>query len=271
MEVWRGAELLPNIGRQFGDAAIAVGRPGRPSQSYMIALPFGPDQYFLSGAGGRRGSMDLHILLPTLLGTLPSRRVRLYHYDSTWDEDVKAVFLRAGFRDFVHRYSMSRRLPASLAESELLRLERLSPENERDFLRAYGSCLDGCLSPMSLEDSRDPERALRFHMDKEHMPEARRWLLARDEAGAVLGMVLLDRYGPTDQDWVVTFIGTTARGRGRGLSRELLLRGADEACRAGARVLHLAVCQPNVPALRLYARTGFQVRETYRVFRRVLD
>lgn len=270
MEVWRGADLLPNIGRQFGEGTVAVGRPGRPSPSWMLALPFGPDQYFLSAAGGVEGPLDLDLLLPALLEALPERRLRLYHYDQSWRREVEEAFTRTGFTDFVHRYSMSRRLPAPLAETEFLRMEELRKENEEEFLLAYRSCLIGCLSPMSCEDSTDPEAALRFHIHHNPPPETRRWWIGHGGTGEVLGMVLLDRYGPTDQDWVVSFIGTTAAGRGRGYARELLLRGADSACRAGARVLHLAVCQPNLPALRLYSRTGFQVRDTYRVFRRTI-
>lgn len=268
MEVWRGAELLPNVGREFGDGAIAVGRAGRPSESWMLALPFGPDQYFLSGAGGVQGFHDLNILLPALLEALPPGRHRIYHYDQTWLGAVASAFGREGFVEFVHRYSMHRRLPAPLPDQARVTLEPLGPQNQAEFLDAYASCLKECLSPMSLEDTMDPRAALRFHMLQGRSEDTRRWWLGRTEDGEVLGMVLLDRYGPTDQDWVVTFVGTTEVGRGKGYARELLLRGADSACLAGARVLHLAVCQPNLPALRLYERTGFKVSETYRVFRR---
>jgi ribosomal protein S18 acetylase RimI-like enzyme len=270
VQIWRGAAVRDAIGRSLGPNAIVVGRPGRPSPSWLAGLPFGPDQFFLGGASGPLGGEDLPQLLETILAELPDAVRRVYHYDPTWSEDVDRAFLRAGFHDFVHRYTMSRALPAPLQpEPARLVLEALQPDNEHLFVAAYASCLVGCLSPMSLEDLKDPAAALGFQMRQEHGPGGRQWLLGRTEAGEVAGLALLDRYGPQDSDWVVTFIGTTAPFRGKGYSRELLSTAAHRATRAGARMLYLAVCQTNLPAVALYRKLGFRTRETYRVYRRL--
>ncbi len=271
MEVWRGAAVREAVGRSLGPEAIVVGRPGRPSPSWLAGLPFGPDQFFLGGTFGPWAGRDLPQLLEAMLGALPPGVKRVYHYDSTWLDAAKEAFEGAGFLEFVHRYTMVRALPApGLLDAPRLHFEALRPGNEADFARAYASCLDGCLSPMSLEDAADPEAALRFQMGQHHGPGGRQWLIARSLSGAVVGIALLDRYGPQPSDWVVTFVGTTADHRGQGYSRELLSTAAARATRSGARTLHLAVCQPNLPAVALYRRLGFRTLESYRVFRRLL-
>ncbi len=269
MQIWRGAAVRDAIGRSLGPDAVVVGRPGRPSPSWLAGLPFGPDQFFLGGASGPLGGDDLPQLLQAILAELPASVRRIYHYDPTWSDDVDRAFQQAGFHDFVHRYTMSRALPAPLhPEPARLTLEALESANEALFVSAYASCLVDCLSPMSLEDLVDPGAALRFQMGQEHGPGGRQWLLGRTEAGEVAGLALLDRYGPLESDWVVTFVGTTAPFRGKGYSRELLSAAAHRATRAGARTLYLAVCQQNLPAVALYRKLGFRTRESYRVYRK---
>lgn len=268
MEIWRGAAIRAAIGRSLGPDAIVVGRKGRPSPSWLAALPFGPDQVFIGSPSGPLGAQDLPELLSTLLGALPAEAGRLYHYDGTWSADVEKAFAGEGFTDYVHRFTMSRNLPAPASpDTPRLTLEMLCRDNADAFIDAYRSCLIGCLSPMSLEDARDPEKALRFQMAQDHGPDGRMWLLGRTATGAVAGIALLDRYGPKPSDWVVTFVGTTRLYRGKGYGKELLGGGAARATRVGARTLFLAVCQTNVPAVALYRRMGFRTRETYRVFR----
>lgn len=268
MEIWRGAAIREVIGRGLGPDAIVVGRPGRPSPSWMAGLPFGPDQFFLGGAAGMLGASDLPRLLEAMLAALPLGVRRVYHYDPTWATEVEQVYSGAGFCDFVHRFSMVRALPTPPASQNRLRLEALGADNQDEFFAAYRECLVDCLSPMSLEDARDPQAALRFQMAQQHGPGGRRWILGRTERQEIAGIALLDRYGPARSDWVVTFLGTTAAVRGQGYGKEMLLAGAQQALQAGARTLHLAVCQTNTPAVSLYRRAGFRTRETYRVFRR---
>ncbi|MDA8344391.1 MAG: GNAT family N-acetyltransferase [Thermaerobacter sp.] len=269
MQIWRGAGVRDAIGRSLGPDAIVVGRPGRPSPSWLAALPFGPDQFFLGGPSGPRGGEDLTELLALLLSALPQTAHRIYHYDPTWSAEVEQAFMGAGFQDFVHRYTMWRPLPApSSPDPARLTFEALRQDNESAFIAAYTSCLVGCLSPMSREDADDPSAALRFQMQQDHGPGGRQWLLARTASGDAAGIALLDRYGPQLSDWVVTFVGTTETYRGRGYGRELLSSAAARATRAGARTLYLAVCQTNTPAVSLYRRLGFRTRETYRVFRK---
>ena len=270
MHVWRGAAVRDAIGRSLGPDAVVVGRPGRPSPSWLAGLPFGPDQFFLGGPSGPLGGADLTELLAGMLRAIPCDVRRVYHYDPTWDDGVAQAFTGAGFHEFVHRYTMSRSLPAPLcADGARLRFEPLDDGNEDAFVAAYASCLEGCLSPMSREDADDPAAALRFQMRQDHGPQGRRWLLGRTAQGDAAGIALLDRYGPQPSDWVVTFVGTTAPFRGQGYGKELLSTAAARATRAGARTLYLAVCQPNLPAVGLYTRLGFRTRESYRVFRLV--
>ncbi len=269
IRIWRGEVVRQAIGRSLGPGAIVAGRPGMPSQSWLAGLPFGPDQFFLGSAAGELGLDDLPALLAALLPELPRHVRRVYHYDATWLGAVGRAYLGQGFVDFVHRYSMQRRLPAPQAPEERLELVPLARGNEGLFADTYARCLVDCLSPMSLEDTQDPAAALGFQIAQDHGPDGRRWYLGRCADGTPAGMALLDRYGPAPSDWVVSFLGTVADARGQGYGRELLLRAAAEATRAGARRLHLAVCHANEPALGLYRSAGFRAEETYRVFRRV--
>jgi ribosomal protein S18 acetylase RimI-like enzyme len=268
IEVWRGDMVRQAIGRSLGPGAIVAGRPGNPSPSWLAGLPFGPDQFFLGSASGALGLDDLPLLLDALLVELPPHVRRIYHYDASWLGGVGRAYIAHGFVDFVHRYSMQRRLPAPAAPQERLALLPLAPEAEPLFARTYAACLIDCQSPMSLEDTADPAAALRFQIGQDHGPDGRRWYLGLLPDGTPAGMALLDRYGPAASDWVVSFLGTTKSARSQGYGRELLLRAAHQATRAGARKLHLAVCQTNEPALGLYRSTGFRTEETYRVFRR---
>lgn len=259
------------IGRNLGPGAIVVGRPGLPSSSWLAGLPFGPDQFFIGSASGALGIEDLPLLLEALLSELPSYVRRIYHYDASWLGPVGRAYLGQGFVDFVHRYSMQRRLPAPGPPQQRLELLPLAQELEGLFAETYARCLVDCLSPMSLEDRADPAAALAFQIAQDHGPDGRRWYLGLLPGGDAAGIALLDRYGPAPSDWVVSFLGTTPEVRGQGYGRELLLRATGQAARAGARKLHLAVCQPNQPALGLYRSAGFRTEETYRVFRRADD
>ncbi len=268
IEIWRADAVRQAIGRSLGPGAIVVGRPGMPSPSWLAGLPFGPDQFFIGSASGALGIDDLPLLLETLLTELPLQVRRIYHYDASWLGPVGRAYLAQGFVDFVHRYSMQRRLPAPVAGQERLALLPLGRETQGLFAETYARCLVDCRSPMSLEDIADPAAALAFQIAQDHGPDGRRWYLGLLPDGTPAGMALLDRYGPAPSDWVVTFLGTAPEVRGQGYGRELLLRAAAQATRAGARKLHLAVCQPNEPALGLYRSAGFRTEETYRVFRR---
>lgn len=270
IEVWRGESVREAIGRNLGPAALVVGRPGRPSPSCLAGLPFGPDQFFLGSPFGPLGLADLPLLLGAMLDALPSHVHRVYHYDGSWLPGVADAYTAHGFRDFVHRFSMVRSLPAPPPPREELSLIALDDATRELFCQAYAQCLWDCRSPMSLEDAADPAAALRFQMAQDHGAGGRRWLLGLLADGRAAGLALLDRYGPAPSDWVVSFLGTTAAARGQGYGRELLLRGAAQALAAGARRLHLAVCQTNEPALGLYRSAGFRTEETYRVFRAVL-
>ncbi len=268
IEIWRADAVREAIGRSLGPGAIVVGRPGMPSPSWLAGLPFGPDQFFIGSASGALGVDDLPVLLETLLPELPLHIRRIYHYDASWLGPVARAYLAQGFVDFVHRYSMQRRLPAPVAPQERLTLLPLDRETEALFAETYARCLVDCQSPMSLEDTADPAAALAFQIAQDHGPDGRRWYLGLLPDGRPAGMALFDRYGPAPSDWVVSFLGTAPEVRGQGYGRELLLRAAAQATRAGARKLHLAVCQPNEPALGLYRSAGFRTEETYRVFRR---
>ncbi len=267
VEIWRGDAVRHAIGRSLGPDAIVVGRPGSPSPGWLAGLPFGPDQFFLGSASGALGIDDLPLLLAAMLRELPSEVRRVYHYDASWLGPVGRAYLEQGFQEFVHRFSMQRRLPAPNAPEERLRLLPFAADQEDLFVETYARCLVECRSPMSLEDRQNPQAALAFQSAQDHGPDGRRWYLGLQPDGRPAGMALLDRYGPAPSDWVVSFLGTVPECRGQGYGRELLLRTAAQATRAGARRLHLAVCQPNEPALALYRNLGFRTEETYRVFR----
>jgi ribosomal-protein-alanine N-acetyltransferase len=85
---------------------------------------------------------------------------------------------------------------------------------------------------------------------------ARRYLLDRDPAsGAVLGYAGVALNGP-DADVMTVAVAPAAQGRG--LGRRLTEALVDVAADAGASQLLLEVRADNVPAQRLYARSGFE-------------
>lgn len=98
-----------------------------------------------------------------------------------------------------------------------------------------------------------------------------RLLLARDEAGAVIGMLTLALFPiPTGTRAWIEDVVVDVRARGRGVAAALTARALELAAGEGARTVDLTSRPDRETANRLYARLGFRRRET-NVYRYELD
>jgi ribosomal protein S18 acetylase RimI-like enzyme len=98
-----------------------------------------------------------------------------------------------------------------------------------------------------------------------------RLLLARDEAGAVIGMLTLALFPiPTGTRAWIEDVVVDVRARGRGVAAALTARALELAAGEGARTVDLTSRPDREAANRLYARLGFRRRET-NVYRYELD
>ena len=94
-------------------------------------------------------------------------------------------------------------------------------------------------------------------------PQSRRYLIAEDAAGELLGYAGLMVTG-SEAD--VQTVAVVPSAQGRGLGSRLVSALVAEAARCGAASLLLEVRADNAPALRLYERHGFErisVRRRY--------
>jgi ribosomal protein S18 acetylase RimI-like enzyme len=90
-----------------------------------------------------------------------------------------------------------------------------------------------------------------------------RLLVARDDAGAVLGMLTLAVFPiPTGTRAWIEDVVVDERARGRGIAAALTQRALDLARSEGARTVDLTSRPDRDAANRLYARLGFKRRET---------
>ncbi|HLW94202.1 MAG TPA: GNAT family N-acetyltransferase [Solirubrobacteraceae bacterium] len=98
-----------------------------------------------------------------------------------------------------------------------------------------------------------------------------RLLVARDEAGTVIGMLTLALFPiPTGTRAWIEDVVVDESARGRGIAAALTQRALDLARGEGARTVDLTSRPDRDAANRLYARLGFKRRET-NVYRYELD
>jgi ribosomal protein S18 acetylase RimI-like enzyme len=132
-----------------------------------------------------------------------------------------------------------------------------------DLLAALAELLPQLSRSASPLDAAALERLLRS--------PAVRLLLARDDAGAVVGMLTLALFPiPTGTRAWIEDVVVDSRARGRGIAAALTQRALDLARSEGARTVDLTSRPDREAANRLYARIGFKRRDT-NVYRYELD
>jgi ribosomal-protein-alanine N-acetyltransferase len=92
-------------------------------------------------------------------------------------------------------------------------------------------------------------------MEREMTSEWGRYVVAVDEAGAVVGYVGLRAVGVEGD---IQTIAVSAAARGTGLGRRLLAEAQHDARMRGVRELFLEVREDNAPARALYLSEGFE-------------
>ncbi len=96
-------------------------------------------------------------------------------------------------------------------------------------------------------------------------PDPPHWWLARDPAGAPVGVVILvpPRFAPT---WEVGYLGVVPAARGRGFGAVMVRFALRQIRDQGAAHVTLSVDTRNEPALGVYRRYGFRSYHEQRVF-----
>jgi mycothiol synthase len=136
-------------------------------------------------------------------------------------------------------------------------ISTFTPDDTDDLLRVNASAF-----------AQHPEQGRLTRPDFEERAQER-WfdpaglLLARDEAGGLLGFHWTKRHSETDGE--VYVVGVSPQAQGRGLGRTLTLAGLHHLRDGGARDIHLYVEADNAPAVKVYQRLGFTVdrRDTH--------
>jgi ribosomal protein S18 acetylase RimI-like enzyme len=93
--------------------------------------------------------------------------------------------------------------------------------------------------------------------------DPKRWWLKRADDGPA-GVLILSEI--EQAVWDLTYVGVVPEARRRGHGRELVRKAMAEAQAGGAELLTVCVDERNAPALRLYAKLGFEeydIRDVY--------
>ncbi|HEY1777474.1 MAG TPA: GNAT family N-acetyltransferase [Solirubrobacteraceae bacterium] len=121
------------------------------------------------------------------------------------------------------------------------------------------AALAGLVAQLSSSAPAPDERRMREIVDS----PASRLLLARDEAGTVLGMLTLALFPiPTGVRAWIEDVVIDERARGHGIASALTQAALSLAAEQGARTVDLTSRPDRDAANRLYAKLGFQRRET---------
>ncbi|WP_169730500.1 GNAT family N-acetyltransferase [Salinispira pacifica] len=95
------------------------------------------------------------------------------------------------------------------------------------------------------------------------VPSKPKWgIYARNDAGKMVGGVILKRIGK--KAGMIDFIFVDAAGRGQGLGPELLRRGLDELVSAGCEDQLALIRDDNTPSWNMFARQGFTIPSWFR-------
>ncbi len=97
--------------------------------------------------------------------------------------------------------------------------------------------------------------------------DPKRWWLKRGADGPT-GVLMVSEIEPASI-WDLTYVGVVPEARRRGHGRELVRKAMAEAQAGGAELLTVCVDERNFPALRLYAKLGFEeydIRDVYLAF-----
>ena len=127
---------------------------------------------------------------------------------------------------------------------------------EPEFREVLEATYEGSLDMPELEGVRSLDDILAGHRAAGRFrPEL--WRLGRVPGEPDAAAALLLSEPPEGGWWEVSYLGLTPRARGRGLGRTTLAHGLALAAERGVERLELAVDVRNLPAERLYLRTGF--------------
>lgn len=86
-------------------------------------------------------------------------------------------------------------------------------------------------------------------------------ILTYKESNKIIGFIIIELYGTNNQNCFIRNVGVCKAERGKGIGKELILFGLEEAKRKGASKAMLWVGYDNVIARNLYEKIGFSLDE----------
>ncbi len=185
----------------------------------------------------------------------------------------KTVFAAAGLARLANLAYMERRIgssPPAPAELELppeCRLETYRPETHDLFRTAIEASYEGTLDCPALAGMREMEDVIEGHKGVGVFDPAFWSVLLLDSKPA--GCLLLSEI-PSRRALELVYLGLAPQARGRGLARRLMKRLLATGVRGRFEISTLAVDAANLPAVRLYRRSGYtRVAERVAMVRRL--
>jgi ribosomal protein S18 acetylase RimI-like enzyme len=251
--------------REIDPAGVLVARHGEKLAGVVVAAA-------LAGAGGLLWPPQVAEEAPELADALVAAAVAWLEKRSArliqallcpGEESLAAPLVRFGFRHVTRLHYLRHNLVATPAVTSDLRMvpfRDAEPAIFRDtLLRTY----EGTQDCPELNGVRTIEEILAGHKAQGQF-RADRWWLALDRDQAV--GVALTTYVPDWDGWDLSYVGIVPEARGRGLGRQLTSFVLEQARRARARCVNLAVDERNRIAWELYTRLGFVPEEDREVY-----
>ncbi len=219
---------------------------------------------------GPRRARVVAALLRSVLADLGARGVLIVQClpDVTVGKPARRELTAAGLGHVTDLVTMRRNLRNRPAESALeWTWQTFEPKRRVDFVAAVEDALEDSLDLPELRSVQSAERVLDAHGGGWPFDPAL-WMVGSRDDGA-RGVILLAK--PADRGVVeLRFLGLSRPARGKGLGADLLARAMAAAATIGT-TMELAVDVRNVPAMRLYSRSGFTTIETRPLYLKVFE
>jgi ribosomal protein S18 acetylase RimI-like enzyme len=182
------------------------------------------------------------------------------------DEHVTRVLKHVNFRhlaDLLYLTCEASRFPNSPPSRSELEFVRYDGAQRARLMRLVERSYDSTLDCAALNGVRDVDNVVTgYQATGSYRPEL--WQLVRAH-GEDVGMVLLADH-PKAGHWELMYTGLIPEARGRGWGRQITQHAQWMARQAGIERIVLAVDSVNVPAIRMYQSTGFEMWDKRSVY-----
>jgi ribosomal protein S18 acetylase RimI-like enzyme len=173
------------------------------------------------------------------------------------DSDVVKVLKSVGFRhlaDLVYLTCEAERFPAEPVAGELT-FEPYAGSQRNRLLHLIERSYEGTLDCTALNGVRDVDDVVNGYQAT-GVYRQENWMIVRHNGGDV-GILLLTDH-PKARHWELMYMGLVPEARSHGWGRQITRHAQWMAGRAKIDRIVVAVDSTNTPAMRTYARTGFE-------------